>query len=203
MVPLVERLKLIPDESADCCVAMIPGWESVGRRSSPAKYVARVVEVFVEVRRVLRSHGTCWVVLGDCCLIGDGKPLMASQKYHDLIGLPWRVATALREDGWHLWQEIIWHGAEASYTLASGHKRAHQTVFHLSKTDTFHHDLSQVKHYPDTSWPVTRRSMIGGCSRIGCPIGGVVLDPFELDDVKVVAEDLGRSVVRPRDVREI
>jgi len=141
------RLKELPSESVDCCITSPPyfglrdyGVEGqIGLEESPEAYVSKLVEVFREVRRVLKKEGTLWLNLGDSFASGKGtcfnpgggssslgkarkdagahplnrgniSDLRASGlKPKDLIGIPWMVAFALRADGWYLRSDIIWH----------------------------------------------------------------------------------------------
>jgi DNA modification methylase len=143
----IEGLRTLPDASVHCCVTSPPYWGlrdyghdgQIGLEATPEAYVARMVAVFREVRRVLRDDGTCWVNLGDSYAAGpmskaestgrrsggtlNGRrgyadnvcnsqrrsPVPESLKPKDLVGIPWRVAFALQADGWWLRQDIIWH----------------------------------------------------------------------------------------------
>jgi len=125
------------DVCAKCGATRID--QQIGLEESPEAYVARLVDVFREVRRILRDDGTVWLNLGDSYWAGKGKNgtskalatakernyqqprgTMVSEmrpqdgthdfiKPKDLIGIPWRVAFALQADGWYLRQDIIWH----------------------------------------------------------------------------------------------
>ncbi len=137
----------MPAESVNCCVTSPPYWNlrdynvegQIGLESSPETYTLRLVEVFEEVRRVLRDDGTVWLNLGDSyvskppgCARPDhtgstfgetrgqqnwtaGSNMLprtrdfGNLKNKDLIGMPWRVAFALQAAGWYLRSEIIWH----------------------------------------------------------------------------------------------
>jgi DNA modification methylase len=143
----LEQLRLLPDESIQCCITSPPYWGlrdygivgQVGLERTPEEYVAKLVEVFREVRRVLRADGTLWLNLGDCYHSGDrggyrndshrwenshmqnmahgthmeavspNRLPQAGLKDKDLVGIPWRVAFALQADGWWLRSDIIWH----------------------------------------------------------------------------------------------
>jgi DNA modification methylase len=143
----IEGLRTLPDASVHCCVTSPPYWGlrdyghdgQIGLEGTPTAYVERIVEVFREVRRVLRDDGTCWVNLGDSyaadmkggggkasstlnakrdsngIVIGKSIVTRATQRLQhglkpkDLVGIPWRVAFALQADGWWLRQDIIWH----------------------------------------------------------------------------------------------
>jgi len=84
----------------------------IGMEKSPEEYVSNIVEVFREVRRVMRDDGTLWLNLGDSYRASlksfDLSRPSASLKEKDLIGIPWRVAFALQADGWRLRCDIIW-----------------------------------------------------------------------------------------------
>ncbi len=99
----------------------------IGMEPSPQEYVRKIVRTFQEVKRVLRPDGTLWLNLGDSYSSGGRTsttnqtvrgdkdygvtrpPVSGSIKPKDLVGIPWRVALALQEDGWYLRQDIIWH----------------------------------------------------------------------------------------------
>lgn len=148
----LDVLTTLPSDSVQCCVTSPPyfGLRSylpdghpdkhleIGLEDSPEAYVARLVEVFREVRRVLRPDGTCWLNLGDSYAgswgaqghsgeMADRSVISARQiashprkasrtgvvrtegvKQKDLYGIPWMVAFALRSDGWWLRSNVIW-----------------------------------------------------------------------------------------------
>ena len=136
----IEGMRTLPDASVHCCVTSPPYWGlrdyghdgQIGLEATPEAYVARMVEVFREVRRVLRDDGTLWLNLGDtyatpkegstqqCGGLKDGdqgkrlremkfkKLLPPGLKPKDIVGIPWRVAFALQADGWWLRQDIVW-----------------------------------------------------------------------------------------------
>jgi len=147
----LEVLRGLPSESVHCCVTSPPYWGlrdygvegQLGLESTPEAYVERMVEVFREVRRVLRDDGTLWLNLGDSytknksnnggyseksTLQGFTRPdtkgrqadesglrikLSHGLKKKDLIGIPWRVAFALQADGWYLRSDIVWYKPNA------------------------------------------------------------------------------------------
>ncbi|PJE23645.1 MAG: site-specific DNA-methyltransferase, partial [Mycobacterium sp.] len=128
----------LPSGAADCIVTSPPyfglrdyGTEGqYGLESSPAEYVERMRVLFGELRRVLADDGTAWINLGDSYYSGRGNPGPNSAdekqparrgwirpqdrcaqewaKPKDLLGIPWMVAFALREDGWYLRNAVIW-----------------------------------------------------------------------------------------------
>lgn len=139
----------------------------IGLEPTPDEYVARMVEVFREVRRVLRDDGTLWLNLGDSYAAtskGSGgtnskQPTNAGSFYSakfdlkaaalkpkDLIGIPWRVAFALQADGWYLRQDIIWHKPNPMpESVRDRCTKAHKYVFLLSKSERYYYDAEAVK----------------------------------------------------------
>ena len=95
----------------------------------------KLVEVFREVRRVLSPDGTFWLNLGDS--YGKNK---------QLLGVPWRVAFALQDDGWILRQEIIWHKPNAMPESAKDRStRGHEHVFLLTRSPKYLYDAKAVE----------------------------------------------------------
>lgn len=141
----------------------------IGLEQTPDEYVAEMVEVFREVRRVLREDGTCWLNLGDSystqppgnktpCgfsqtrpsrvsgngdqeTVKTGRGLVPNLKPKDLIGIPWRVALALQADGWWLRQDIIWHKpAPMPESVTDRCTKAHEYIFLLTKSSRYYFD---------------------------------------------------------------
>lgn len=172
----IAGLRTLPDASVHCCVTSPPYWGlrdyghdgQIGLEETPEAYVARMVEVFREVRRVLRDDGTCWVNLGDsynayngnrgnstsfqsatedaCPSLPSGHGLSAKGlKNKDLCGIPWRVAFALQADGWWLRQDIIWHKPNPMpESVRDRCTKAHEYVFLLSKSERYFYDAEAV-----------------------------------------------------------
>jgi DNA modification methylase len=107
----------------------------LGRESTPDEYVAKLVDVFREVRRVLRDDGTCWLNLGDS--FGPGK---------QLLGVPWRVAFALQADGWILRSDIIWGKTNPMpESVRDRPTRAHEYIFLLVKGPRYFYDAGSIR----------------------------------------------------------
>jgi DNA modification methylase len=140
----------------------------IGLEGSPDAFVAKMVDVFREVRRVLREDGTCWVNLGDSYNAHPGQrkttdaagPKQSSSvgsvgapsrnceylKPKDLCGIPWRVALALQADGWWLRSDIIWHKpAPMPESVTDRPTRAHEYIFLLTKSERYFYDAEAVK----------------------------------------------------------
>ena len=151
----IDGLRTLPDASVHCCVTSPPYWGlrdyghdgQIGLESTPEAYVARMVEVFREVRRVLRDDGTCWVNLGD-----------SYKNDKQLAGVPWRIAFALQADGWCLRQDIIWHKPNPMpESVRDRCTKAHEYVFLLTKSAKYYYDADAVKE-PACNWGTRDRS---------------------------------------------
>jgi len=168
----LEGLKQLPDNSINCCVTSPPYWGlrdygvegQIGLEKTPEEYVAKMVEVFREVKRVLRDDGTLWLNLGDCYNgsggaggdynkggLKEGQPKypgrkIAGLKPKDLVGIPWRVAFALQTDGWYLRSDIIWHKPNAMpESVKDRPTRAHEYIFLLTKSGRYYYDADAIR----------------------------------------------------------
>lgn len=167
----LEQLRETPDESAQCCVTSPPYWAlrdygvdgQLGLEETPDEYVAKLVAIFDEVRRVLRPDGTLWLNLGDSyaanTLIGAPQHGRAAvqrrRKPHgdckpkDLIGIPWMVAFALRADGWYLRRDIIWSKPNPMpESVTDRPTSAHEYLFLLSKSSRYFYDAAAIREQP-------------------------------------------------------
>lgn len=110
----------------------------IGLEKTPEEYVCRMVEVFREIRRVLKKKGTCWLNLGDSYTAGGKKK--------NMMGIPWRVAFALQADGWFLRQDIIWHKPNPMpENVTDRCTKAHEYVFLLTKSPKYYYDHEAIK----------------------------------------------------------
>ncbi|MDM3885956.1 site-specific DNA-methyltransferase [Pseudomonas sp. BCRC 81390] len=142
----------------------------IGLEASPREFIDSLVAVFREVRRVLRNDGTLWVNLGDSYASGgrggggrymaergDGawqgkgdatgwRSAPAGWKHKDLLGLPWRLAIALQDEGWYLRQDIIWHKPNPMpESIKDRCTKAHEYLFLLSKSPRYHFDQEAIR----------------------------------------------------------
>lgn len=161
------------DQSVNCCVTSPPYFGlrdyghdgQIGLEETPEAYVAKMVEVFREVRRVLRDDGTLWLNLGDS-YAGSGKGpagnlgakhnerhlehkhsaiVPEGLKPKDLIGIPWMLAFALRADGWYLRQDIIWHKPNPMpESVEDRCTKAHEYIFLFSKSQSYYYDRMAI-----------------------------------------------------------
>lgn len=221
-------LKTFEDGSVNCCVTSPPYWglrdygadHQIGLEDDPKKFVEELVGVFREVRRVLRDDGVLWLNLGDSYAgnnsrasqngrAGFGNPREGvfartgeGLKTKDLVGIPWEVALALRNDGWYLRQDIIWHKPNPlPESVKDRCTKAHEYIFLLSKSQTYYFDYEAIREpaigatddglknkrsvwtvpvrpYKGSHFATFPPELIRPCILAGSPKGGVVLDPF-------------------------
>jgi len=137
--------------------------KQIGLEQSPDEYVQKLVNVFREIRRVLKDDGTVWLNLGDsysatrwsdtpsttgisrsCSDIVSDRNTGLSPK--NLIGIPWRVAFALQADGWYLRSDIIWHKPNPMpESVKDRPTKAHEYIFLLTKNAKYYYDNEAIK----------------------------------------------------------
>ena len=173
----------LKDESVNCCVTSPPYWGlrdygvtgQIGLEPTPELYVATMVDVFREVRRVLKADGTLWLNLGDSYAGGGNyrgvssmdtltskqasnrgarglsQALGAAGKdfglaAKQLVGIPWRVAFALQADGWWLRSDIIWAKPNPMpESVTDRPTKAHEYLFLLAKSERYYYDAASIK----------------------------------------------------------
>lgn len=166
----IEQLETLPSNSVYCCVTSPPYWglrnynnieNQIGLEKTPELYIKNIVNVFNEVKRVLRKDGTLWLNLADTYsgggrggdpkhLKGDnsGRATVESYKGIDakqLLGIPWKVALALQETGWYLRCDIIWDKPNAMpEPVTDRPTKVHEYLFLLSKSKNYYFDNEAV-----------------------------------------------------------
>ena len=178
----LDVLRALPGESVDCVVTSPPyfglrdyGVEGqLGLEESPAEYVAALVEVFAEVKRVLAADGTFWLNLGDSystrqrgsdegwdksrlsnparvqkmqfAAMRRGRHIDFDREPKNLLGVPWRTAFALQDAGWILRNDVIWTKPNAMpESVADRLSSRHEHVFLFSKSRRYRFDLEAIK----------------------------------------------------------
>lgn len=185
-------LKELPDNCIDCCVTSPPYYGlrdygvdgQIGLEKTPEEYIEKLVNVFHEVKRVLKKDGTLWINIGDSyagSMKGAaqspdnainykqgtnrgtlGKGTLFHQctgcKPKDLIGIPWMLAFALRSDGWYLRQDIIWNKAAnvMPESVQDRCTKAHEYIFLLSKSRKYYFDHKAIAEPTITSDNIVR-----------------------------------------------
>ena len=161
----------------------------IGLEPTPDGFVESLVRVFRQVKRVLRDDGTLWLNLADTyankgCnsasvggftgkrIRAEKKGIMDSRRRNtqglkpkDLIGIPWRVAFALQQDGWYLRQDIIWHKPNPMpESVKDRCTKAHEYIFLLSKSPRYYFDHEAIKE--DGVIPAGTKAAKGSADRV-------------------------------------
>ena len=148
----IEVLKELPDCTADCCITSPPylGLRDygvngqIGLEKSVEAYINRLTDIFKEVRRVLKNDGTLWLNIGDSYVSSNSE--YSNCKRKDLIGVPWLLAFALRNDGWYLRQDIIWEKPNAMpESVKDRCTKSHEYIFLFSKQSKYYFDYEAIK----------------------------------------------------------
>jgi excisionase family DNA binding protein len=212
----------LPVESVNCVVTSPPYyWQrdyevhgQIGHESSIDGYVDALVEVFSKVKKALMQDGTLFLNLGDTYYSAKGKPHGVDDKHNgrnmmrkhlravdgpglglprkSLIGIPWRVALAMQEDGWTLRSSVIWQrpGTLPEPTAHDRPWRTHENVFIFSKGPRYFFNRGGLQGEEDVWKIISRpenpgshfapypRELVDRCLACGCPKGGTALDPF-------------------------
>ena len=191
----LEVLPTLEAQSVHCVVTSPPYFGlrdygvdgQLGLEETPAAYVAKLVGVFREVRRVLRDDGTVWLNLGDSYASGEvgrhdsvqanqGRDWSGTRKAKErkqarpvtglaqkqLLGIPWRVAFALQDDGWILRSDIIWAKSNPMpESVKDRPTKAHEYIFLLAKQPRYYYDADAVRE--DLARPelITRKRRVG------------------------------------------
>ena len=231
-------LQRLPSDSVQCAVTSPPYWglrdynnpDQIGLEETLPQFINRIRTVFSEVKRVLRPDGVFWVNIGDGYTSGNRgwrapdkkNPARAMDvrpntpeglKAKDLMGIPWRLAFALQDDGWYLRADVIWNKPNAMpESVKDRPTRSHEYVFMLTKGERYYYDKKAVLEANGRNrrsvWDVHTQGFAGAhfatfppkliepCIKSSSRPGDFVLDPFfGSGTVGLVAQNLGRSFV--------
>lgn len=236
-----QLLTEFPDAHFQTVVTSPPYWGlrdygidgQIGAEMKVADYIDDLVKIFREVRRTLRDDGTLWLNIGDSYTSGgrswrdkDSKnkgramsyraPTPDGLKPKDLIGVPWKIAFALQEDGWYLRSDIIWNKPNCQpESVRDRPTRSHEYVFLFSKSEKYFFDREAIMEpaqdrkqkaknrrtvwnintepYPGSHFAVYPRALVRLCVEAGSSQDDRVLDPFfGSGTTGVVCNELGR-----------
>lgn len=234
----------MPSGHFNCIVTSPPYWGlrdygvpgQIGAEATVSDYIADLVHLFREARRTLADNGTLWLNIGDSYTSGgrtwrgaDAKnkgramdyraPTPEGLKPKDLIGVPWKLAFALQDDGWYLRTDIIWNKPNCQpESVKDRPTRAHEYVFLFSKSEKYYYDWQAIiepaydpkqnsknrrtvwnintEPYPGSHFAVYPKALVRLCVAAGSPNNGRVLDPFfGSGTTGVVCNELGRDCI--------
>ena len=158
----LEIARTLPSEVVDTIVTSPPYYlqrdygspDQIGQEASPAAYVARLAELFEELLRVVKPTGSLWMVIGDKYLNGE------------LMGMPWRVCLALKDLGWRLRSDCIWHKPNAMPSSVKTRPTTdHEYIFFFSKSRDYFYDADAIRE-PHVTF-TEKSKMKGGRNHFG------------------------------------
>lgn len=145
--------------------------KQIGIEDTPEEYINKLVEIFREVRRILKKDGILWLNIGDSYWASGCEPsgnfgvnnnqrqnnskgryyIKSAYKAKDLVGIPWMLAFALRVDGWWLRQDIIWAKKNPMpESVKDRCTKSHEYIFLLSKSKKYYYDHEAIKEPAET-----------------------------------------------------
>ncbi len=236
-------LARLPADSVRCVVTSPPYWGlrdygiegQIGLEATLPQYIQNLTAVFREVRRVLRPDGTFWLNIGDGYTSGNRgwrapdkkNPARAMSvrpdtpeglKSKDLLGVPWRLAFALQDDGWYLRSDIIWNKPNVMpESVKDRPSRAHEYLFMFTKNEQYYFDHAAIREKTDDGkglrskrsvWNINTEAckeahfatfpqkLVEPCVLAGSDPGDFILDPFfGSGTVGLVCQRLGRRFI--------
>ncbi|HEY1245400.1 MAG TPA: site-specific DNA-methyltransferase [Hyphomicrobiaceae bacterium] len=231
-------LRTLPDQSVQCVVTSPPYWglrdysipSQIGLEPTLSEFLGSLRTVFSEARRVLRDDGILWLNIGDGYTSGNRgwrapdkknraramatRPdTPAGLKPKDLLGIPWRLAFALQDDGWYLRADIIWNKPNAMpESVKDRPTRAHEYLFMFTKSDRYLYDHSAIVDpngrnkrsvwdintvaYAGAHFATFPPKLVEPCIKASTRTGDFVLDPFfGSGTAGLVASQLGRRYI--------
>lgn len=231
-------LQRLPPESVQCIVTSPPYWglrdykvaNQIGLEPTLPQFINSLVGVFREARKVLKSDGILWVNIGDGYTSGNRgwrapdkkNPARAMNvrpdtpdglKPKDLLGIPWRLAIAMQDDGWYLRTDIVWNKPNAMpESVKDRPTRSHEFIFMFTKSERYYYDRQSVLESNGRNlrsvWNVHTQGFAGAhfatfppaliepCIKASTRPGDYVLDPFfGSGTVGLVSQELGREYV--------
>jgi len=231
-------LERLPSESVQCIVTSPPYWglrdydiaDQVGLESTLPQFINSLCAVFREARRVLRNDGVLWLNIGDGYTSGNRKWRAPDKKNRaramdirpdtpeglkpkDLMGIPWRLAFALQDDGWYLRADVIWNKPNAMpESVKDRPTRGHEYMFMMSKSERYFYDREAVIEPSGRNlrsvWNVNTKGFSGAhfatfppkliepCILSSSKPGDFILDPFfGSGTVGLVAQETSRQYV--------
>ncbi len=220
----LHALRVLPEKSVKCAVTSPPYWGlrdygidgQIGLEQTLPQFINHLVAIFNEVKRILSDDGTLWLNIGDGYTSGNRgyrakdkkNPARAMKvrpdtpdglKPKDLLGIPWRLAFALQNDGWYLRSDIVWNKPNAMpESVKDRPTKSHEYLFMLTKSEKYHYDYEAVKEIGlngklrnrRSVWEINTQAFAGAhfatfplnlikpCILASTRPGDFVLDPF-------------------------
>lgn len=217
-------LRNLPDACVQAAITSPPYWglrdygipEQIGAEPTIYEYIDSLVEVFREMRRVLADDGVFWLNIGDSYTSGGRKWRQADKKLSargmsyrpdtpkgmkpkDLIGVPWMVAFALREDGWYLRTDVVWNKPNSlPESVRDRPTRSHEFIFMLTKGEKYQYDVNATLEPADKSGKMRRKRSVWNINTEAFSGAHFATFPTKLVEPCLLAStSLGQTVIDP------
>lgn len=178
-----EVLGSLPVRSIDCVITSPPYWQQrdyevdpqfatrlIGHEEAPENYVRNLVEVFGKVKLALKDQGSLWLNIGD--------------KYHNknLMGMPWRVALALQEQGWILRNDVIWYSMKGTQSAKDRFRDVYEHIFHFVKSNHYYFDQKSILVKPNKLPTMNNGRIVSATGVNGARYRTQILQSTKLND---------------------
>lgn len=173
----------IDSESIDCVITSPPYWamriydnaenaNEIGNEDDYRTYVKKLTVIFREVKRVLKPTGSLWLNLGD--------------KYNNkaLMGMPWRVALSLMDDGWILRNDVIWNQMKGTQSCKDRLRDSYEHVFHFVKSKKYYYDDKAIRIKPTLLPTINENQTISATGVSGKKYREQIHTSTELTDIE-------------------
>lgn len=217
-------LKDLPNGSAQSAITSPPYWglrdygveNQIGAEPTIGAYLDTLVKVFRELRRVLADDGVFWLNIGDSYTSGGRKWRQADKKLSargmsyrpdtpegmkpkDLIGVPWMLAFALRDDGWYLRTDIIWNKPNSlPESVRDRPTRSHEFLFMLTKNEKYFYDVNATLEPADKGNKMRRKRSVWNVNTEAFPGAHFATFPTKLVEPCILASTVeGQTVIDP------
>jgi len=185
-------LPTLEPESIQCVVTSPPYYsqrdygfeEQLGLEKTPKEYIENMTSIFNEVKRVLKPDGTCWIVIGDSYASKNDRA--AGLKSGDLIGIPFELAKALREDGWYYRCDIIWNANnKMPESVKNRPTRSHEYVLLLTKNKKYKYNEKSIRE--PAKWERWGKQTAGKYGNV--PSRGTMVQEKSKEELQAKAKD--------------
>ena len=179
----LSELKKMDNQSVNCIITSPPYWamrkydnnedaNDIGNEDSYIEYVKNLTSVFSEAKRVLTDNGSLWLNLGD--------------KYNDkaLMGMPWRVAISLMDDGWILRNDVIWNQMKGTQSCKDRLRDMYEHFFHFVKSKKYYYNADEIKLKPNLKPKKVNGKMVSATGVSGKKYRQMIIDSEELNETE-------------------
>lgn len=179
----LSELKKMDNQTVNCIITSPPYWamrnydnnedvNEIGNEESYLDYISKLKSVFSEAKRVLSDNGSLWLNIGD--------------KYNNkaLMGMPWRVAISLMDDGWILRNDVIWNQMKGTQSCKDRLRDMYEHFFHFVKSKTYYYNADEIKLKPNLKPKKINGKMVSATGVSGKKYRQMIIDSEALNDTE-------------------